>query len=245
MDVGRDLNPPDTVTFRRFPDGFEIALLPPPRLKSSRGDLLGALLGASFLVLTAISVPIGMNVFRLNDGGCMFGFGLFFSAGLTLTAALVMSTQFNWTRETVVLEARDGLLTLVRSRGDAPQQWPLSAILSVRVWPTGSDDEKWELQITLKTQRRFSTLEGRRKAEIEWVAGLLRSALAPPRRSPSLAAAPVTYNAGGECQICGSAMEARVVVCSKCRTPHHEECWTYNGSCSTYGCREIRFTRHA
>jgi hypothetical protein len=38
-------------------------------------------------------------------------------------------------------------------------------------------------------------------------------------------------------------MESRVVYCGKCRTPHHEECWSYVGQCSTYGCREIRFTR--
>jgi hypothetical protein len=49
--------------------------------------------------------------------------------------------------------------------------------------------------------------------------------------------------AAGECQVCSEKMETRVVYCGKCRTPHHEECWSYVGQCSTYGCREIRFTR--
>jgi hypothetical protein len=40
----------------------------------------------------------------------------------------------------------------------------------------------------------------------------------------------------GECQVCGSAMAARVVRCAKCGTPHHRECWSYNGMCSTYAC---------
>jgi hypothetical protein len=49
--------------------------------------------------------------------------------------------------------------------------------------------------------------------------------------------------ASGECQVCLEKMESRVVYCAKCRTPHHEECWSYMGQCSTYGCREIRFER--
>jgi len=43
--------------------------------------------------------------------------------------------------------------------------------------------------------------------------------------------------------VCGEKMESRVIFCAKCRTPHHEECWSYVGQCSTFGCREIRFTR--
>jgi len=49
--------------------------------------------------------------------------------------------------------------------------------------------------------------------------------------------------AAGACQVCLEKMDSRVVYCAKCRTPHHEECWSYMGMCSTYGCREIRFER--
>ena len=48
----------------------------------------------------------------------------------------------------------------------------------------------------------------------------------------------------GVCQVCHEKMDSRVVYCGKCRTPHHEECWSYMGMCSTYGCREIRFERN-
>jgi hypothetical protein len=43
------------------------------------------------------------------------------------------------------------------------------------------------------------------------------------------------------CPICGSAIapEARV-VCRRCGTPHHEDCWEFNGRCSTYACGEKR-----
>jgi hypothetical protein len=45
---------------------------------------------------------------------------------------------------------------------------------------------------------------------------------------------------GGECPVCGTTMTERVVRCEACRTPHHAECWTYMGRCSTYGCRGTR-----
>ena len=38
------------------------------------------------------------------------------------------------------------------------------------------------------------------------------------------------------CSICGDAFETDVVTCSRCKTPHHRDCWDYGGGCSTYGC---------
>lgn len=43
------------------------------------------------------------------------------------------------------------------------------------------------------------------------------------------------------CQICGEEIVEDLVFCRRCKTPHHLECWQYNGACSTYGCREERF----
>jgi len=40
----------------------------------------------------------------------------------------------------------------------------------------------------------------------------------------------------GECPVCGTLMERDQVRCELCRTPHHSECWTYMGRCSTYAC---------
>jgi hypothetical protein len=45
------------------------------------------------------------------------------------------------------------------------------------------------------------------------------------------------------CQICGEKIEEDVVFCRRCRTPHHQDCWEYNGACSTYGCRETQYMR--
>ena len=42
------------------------------------------------------------------------------------------------------------------------------------------------------------------------------------------------------CQVCGDVIEANMVVCRRCQTPHHLDCWQYFGRCSTYGCGETR-----
>lgn len=45
---------------------------------------------------------------------------------------------------------------------------------------------------------------------------------------------------GGLCPVCGGGLNERRVDCSKCRTPHHRECWEYAGQCSTFACGEVR-----
>lgn len=48
------------------------------------------------------------------------------------------------------------------------------------------------------------------------------------------------------CQVCGDTLaREQVVYCRRCVTPHHEECWTYARECSTFGCKERHFVRHA
>lgn len=46
----------------------------------------------------------------------------------------------------------------------------------------------------------------------------------------------------GLCPVCAVGMTEDVVLCDKCRTPHHLECWTYVGRCSTYACNGKSFT---
>jgi len=42
--------------------------------------------------------------------------------------------------------------------------------------------------------------------------------------------------ARGDCPVCGAALEGELVRCSACATPHHADCWSYVGVCSTFGC---------
>jgi hypothetical protein len=43
------------------------------------------------------------------------------------------------------------------------------------------------------------------------------------------------------CRICGEEMNSEIVICRRCQTPHHRDCWDYNGGCATYGCRETLY----
>lgn len=40
----------------------------------------------------------------------------------------------------------------------------------------------------------------------------------------------------GTCPVCSSALAEPLVRCSRCDTPHHEECWRYLERCAVYGC---------
>jgi len=45
------------------------------------------------------------------------------------------------------------------------------------------------------------------------------------------------------CQVCGADIASDMrVYCRRCKTPHHKDCWEFNGSCSTYACGEKRFS---
>lgn len=43
------------------------------------------------------------------------------------------------------------------------------------------------------------------------------------------------------CQVCGEPGAARkaLLLCSRCKTPTHADCWEYAGRCPTYGCSGI------
>lgn len=43
------------------------------------------------------------------------------------------------------------------------------------------------------------------------------------------------------CRICGDTMVRDIVLCRRCKTPHHRDCWDYAGGCSTYGCKETEY----
>lgn len=53
-----------------------------------------------------------------------------------------------------------------------------------------------------------------------------------------LQSAPAPDAAPPRCQVCGDALASDIVLCPRCQTPHHRECWQYFGGCSTYACDE-------
>lgn len=44
------------------------------------------------------------------------------------------------------------------------------------------------------------------------------------------------------CPVCGAAVAEGRVLCRRCRTPHHRECWEYARGCSMFACGETRFS---
>lgn len=43
------------------------------------------------------------------------------------------------------------------------------------------------------------------------------------------------------CQVCGEQIGQERVLCARCSTPHHRECWVYAGACSIFGCQSTKF----
>lgn len=43
------------------------------------------------------------------------------------------------------------------------------------------------------------------------------------------------------CPVCHRGIEEgqTIALCSRCRSPHHEECWYKNGGCGKLGCRGV------
>lgn len=43
------------------------------------------------------------------------------------------------------------------------------------------------------------------------------------------------------CKVCGERVILDRIDCRRCETPHHRDCWEYNGRCAVYACGETRF----
>lgn len=46
----------------------------------------------------------------------------------------------------------------------------------------------------------------------------------------------VVEEAKTACPVCSDALSGSLVACASCKTLHHRDCWSYFGSCATYGC---------
>ncbi|ADB18792.1 hypothetical protein Psta_4142 [Pirellula staleyi DSM 6068] len=42
------------------------------------------------------------------------------------------------------------------------------------------------------------------------------------------------------CPVCSDELSGALVQCTACKTSHHRDCWSYFGSCATYGCGSKR-----
>jgi hypothetical protein len=217
---------PITLVTRKFPTGgVELTFLPMIGFKRRWWKLLAVAVGG----LVAI-VGFGMVIGDRNAGWISriaVGVLLFW----TLVRYLTLSRS-------AVVFIDSGLVTIAQNQNRGNHQLPAPEIEFVQTFRNGGESE---LQFLIRGKPKIRLFHGRPGEELEWAARFLRVAL---KHRPEEESAPMKVDAtAGECQVCSETMDSRVVYCGKCRTPHHEECWSYVGQCSTYGCREIRFTR--
>jgi hypothetical protein len=222
---------PTTLTCRIFEGGAEVTFHPLLRSKGNWWKL-------PLLALLAVFAVVGISVALYK--GTHGGFSPVFPR-LTIAAILVASGWRMWVlQRSAVVQMMDGIVTIVQNQGREPQQFGMNEVEFVQTFRVGRHTE---LQFLLRNSKpKVRLLEGRPATELEWAARFLRVAIKGRPAVPETATMKVDA-AVGECQVCLEKMESRVVYCAKCRTPAHEECWSYIGMCSTYGCREIRFER--
>jgi hypothetical protein len=56
--------------------------------------------------------------------------------------------------------------------------------------------------------------------------------------APVLLASQTVFSTTSRCPVCACGIEAEAVLCCKCETPHHTDCWEYAKRCATFGCGE-------
>jgi hypothetical protein len=56
-------------------------------------------------------------------------------------------------------------------------------------------------------------------------------------------AEPVVTLAAPLCPVCRSELGDDVILCWRCRTPHHRRCFRYTGECAVYACKCRRYRR--
>lgn len=232
--------PRSRATLEVTSDGIRILL---PALGVFRPQKNGALIGALVLPVFSLGGMVALAVFRSHlQDLWMFGMvilGLFVGIG-----AGVVLTVINERSRTGIVEAGPERLRISSKGilGTRVCEWPSSRVRGLRGGFSGStvnDEPQMDLLLTLEDNKEWSWFKGRDLNELRWVASEVWKALGREFSSSEA----TLEAAGAECQVCGAKMGQGGVFCARCRTPHHEECWRYTGQCSTYGCREIRFTK--
>lgn len=220
---------PAAIASRKYESGVEVTFLPLIDFKQRWWKLLGwglaglaLLLGASQLLVWALGKSYPLWITRV-------------SVGIWL---LILLGRMLLLKQSTVIRVLDGVVSIGENFNRGQYQFPVESVEFIQTFKVS---DAAELQFLLKGRAKVRLLHGRPAEELEWAARFLRLAL-KGHADPVPATVKVDA-AGGACQVCGDKMESRVIFCQKCRTPHHEECWSYVGMCSTYGCREIGFTR--
>src|SRR4051812_16228849 len=164
---------PETLDFRRTPDGVEITLRKPPLLKNGKRRFTIAAIVSLGIVVVAALPPIALSLYGDDPSITVMFPVVAFMAGLG-----ILLTELNWDRQAGVVSITNGTLTILLNPLAPPRQWPVRNVANVTAWIY---DNIWELKVELKEGKPFRAFKGRRRLELQWIAGLLRAALASPR----------------------------------------------------------------
>ena len=220
---------PTAVAVRKYATGVELVFLPLLDFGKRWWKLLGSAVLGTSTILIASKILIRLC-------GSTYPVGI--TRGAVVVWLLIIAARYMMLRRTTVIQVLDGIVTIVQNQHRGNYQF---AVEDVEFVQTFRNTGETELQFLLRGRPKVRLLHDRPGDELEWAARFVRLAL--KGRPDEQTTAMKMETAAGDCQVCGEKMESRVIFCAKCRTPHHEECWSYIGQCSTFGCREIRFTR--
>jgi hypothetical protein len=221
---------PASLTCRTFEGGIEVTFLPLLRSKGLWWRLpLAALLG------TIAIVGASVVLYRATRGAFPPAVPRIAIATLLGVTAWRLVVLQRW----AAVQILDGIVTINQGRRREAIQFGVGEVQFVQTFRRG---RRTELQFLLKDKPKVCLLEGRPGPELDWAARFLRVAIKGRTAVPEDSTLKVDA-AAGDCPVCLEKTDRRAVFCAKCRTPAHEECWSYMGMCSTYGCREIRFDR--
>lgn len=81
--------------------------------------------------------------------------------------------------------------------------------------------------------------------QLDSIAWNLLDSLSPDRISAFAGAVEIVHTGpaaeASNCLICAQAIhDATQMACTTCETPHHKDCWEYNGRCALFGCGGTR-----
>lgn len=218
---------PSTLAVRRLSRGAELTFLP---LLGTRGRW-GRLLMGTLWGLTAI---LGMSLMYPTRGTYRSWIARIGLLGILGSLAALVT----WLNRSAKIQVVEETVLIILYPLGTTYQFKTGDLEFVQTFRSGRHAE---LQFLFRGRPKIRLLRGRPPDELEWAARYLRVAI---KGRPEQESEPMRVDATvGDCRVCGEKMERRVIYCARCRTPHHEECWSYVGQCSTYGCREIRFTR--
>lgn len=115
---------------------------------------------------------------------------------------------------------------------------------SLHLFSVTYEDGKLVIQRSLELSR-YAPWAADVVRQLDSIAWNLLDSLSPDRISAFAGAVEIVHTGpaaeASVCLICAQAIhDERQMACTTCETPHHKDCWEYNGRCALFGCGGTR-----